>query len=1292
MVAKVQAGAHPWVDSWNILTNNSSAQTNYSPSPQSQIVRGGTGTQNYQYAYWDAAAAYQLSLRWRITGDNNYANTATNILNAWANTCTNVTGDSNYALAGGLYGYEFACAGENLRTYTNWSAADFARYQSFMTNVFYSANNGFLTGHNGTCNTHYWANWDLCNMASMLAIGVLCDRRDIYNQAISYYTNGIGAGAANQVLTFAHPGYLGQCQESGRDQGHCTLDPVLLSVFCEIAWSQGDDMYGYNTNTLLQLGECVCKYNLQPLDNNNLPFVCYMNCEYYNSATEDSGVTPYLSSSSRGTVRPGWSLIYNHYANRRGLSASWTGLMANEVNAEGGGGNYGSTSGGYDQLGFTTLTHTLDPIASGLVSAPGELMAQPRNNTVTLSWFGSAGATSYNVKHGTSLAGTYTNIASVPVPALSYVDIGLVQGTTYYYEVSAIVNGAETTNSAPVSVTPNLQLTGAVIGSINSYQSAGAEKTCLFDSSLKNFYDAFNASGDWGGLDLGRSNAISQVAYCPRPGFASRMVGGQFQGCNANTNFSSGVVTLFTIGSAPADTTPPALTYQTISNTNAFRYVRYIGPANGSCNAAEVQFFGAPPAPAPPAAPLNLQAAAGNQQATLTWSESDTAMSYNVKHATVSGGPYTTVATNVLTTTFTDTSLSNDTNYFYVVSAVNGAGEGSNSTEVAAAPSPEFRAGNLVWSGSTNGNWNSTSPNWVTNFIPAIFQSGSSVLFDDSASLASVIIPASVSPASVTFNNSAKAYTLSGSPITGACALTLLGASSVQLGGANSFTGGVTVDAGTVIVGNANAFGTGPITLAGGTIQWGATGYTITNALVAQAGTISTLAEAGSASTTFSGNLTGSGTIYANSSVNYGGVQLSGANGGFTGTFTVNNASSQRFRFLTATAGSSNAVWVLNNNTGDGQSANFGNGTLYLGALSGGGQFRQDAASTTSTLEIGALNLDTTFSGIIYQANAGYNFAVNKVGAGTLTFSGANNYSGLTTVKAGRLLINQNHTGAGGFTVGSSATLGITNAVPSNMADLGALTLSSGATMEFQNISNLTSGLADTTSLTVSGASTVKITGTNFLVIGNTYPLLTNSGTITGFTNLSVQMPPGYGGTLVSNANQISVTVTLLPVPGIPLNLVATPGDTKVNLSWNAASNATGYNLKYSLANGGPYAFIATNYALLARTNSGLLNGTSYFYVVSATNLSGESANSTQVSGRPTSPAPTNLMFGVSAGQLQLSWPADHTGWRLQAQTNSLNTGLGTNWATVANSTNISQIFIPVAVTNGSVFYRLVNP
>jgi hypothetical protein len=129
------------------------------------------------------------------------------------------------------------------------------------------------------------------------------------------------------------------------------------------------------------------------------------------------------------------------------------------------------------------------------------------------------------------------------------------------------------------------------------------------------------------------------------------------------------------------------------------------------------------------------------------------------------------------------------------------------------------------------------------------------------------------------------------------------------------------------------------------------------------------------------------------------------------------------------------------------------------------------------------------------------------------------------------------------------------------MADLGVLRLRGGATLEFQNVSNRTSALVDTTSLNVSGASTVRITGTNYFIIGNTYPLLTNSRTMTGFTNLALQMPLGYGGTLFSNANQILLTVTLPPAPRILLNLIAVPGNATVKLSWNSATNATGYNL-----------------------------------------------------------------------------------------------------------------------------------
>ena len=71
---------------------------------------------------------------------------------------------------------------------------------------------------------------------------------------------------------------------------------------------------------------------------------------------------------------------------------------------------------------------------------------------------------------------------------------------------------------------------------------------------------------------------------------------------------------------------------------------------------------------------------------------------------------------------------------------------------------------------------------------------------------------------------------------------------------------------------------------------------------------------------------------------------------------------------------------------------------------------------------------------------------------------------------------------------------------------------------------------------------------------------------------------------------------------------------------------------------------------------------------------------------------PTNIIVQVVGNNLTLSWPDDHLGWRLQAQTNSLAQGLGTNWFDIAGSTATNQISIPVTSTNGSVFYRLSYP
>jgi hypothetical protein len=168
------------------------------------------------------------------------------------------------------------------------------------------------------------------------------------------------------------------------------------------------------------------------------------------------------------------------------------------------------------------------------------------------------------------------------------------------------------------------------------------------------------------------------------------------------------------------------------------------------------------------------------------------------------------------------------------------------------------------------------------------------------------------------------------------------------------------------------------------------------------------------------------------------------------------------------------------------------------------------------------------------------------------------------------------------------------------------------------------------------------------------------------------------------------ITALVAP-PAAPTNLAATIGDASVALSWPAVSNAASYLVKRSPTNGSGYANIATN-SNLTFTNTGLVNGTLYYFVVSGVNAAGEGANSMAVSARPTAFAPTQIGFSMAGDQLQLGWPLDHTGWQLQAQTNSLATGLGNNWVNVSISTQTNQLVVPASATNGVVFFRLVRP
>jgi autotransporter-associated beta strand protein len=76
----------------------------------------------------------------------------------------------------------------------------------------------------------------------------------------------------------------------------------------------------------------------------------------------------------------------------------------------------------------------------------------------------------------------------------------------------------------------------------------------------------------------------------------------------------------------------------------------------------------------------------------------------------------------------------------------------------------------------------------------------------------------------------------------------------------------------------------------------------------------------------------------------------------------------------------------------------------------------------------------------------------------------------------------------------------------------------------------------------------------------------------------------------------------------------------------------------------------------------------------------------------PVNTTPTNLIASVSGSTLTLTWPADHTGWKLQAQTNGLNSGLSTNWVTIPGTDASNTYTATLNSVNGAVFYRMVYP
>lgn len=365
MKQMVNAKTQPYLDGWNQLVNSSLSQAGWTPRATATIIRGGTGD-NVALLYNDIARAYQNALRWKISGNTANGDTARDILNAWSSTLTTLSGNADRYLASGLYGYELANAAELMRDYPGFNLT---QMQNMLLNVFYKPlverfliGNEFGRDHNDAYIQNYWANWDLANMAATVAIGIFCDRRDIYDIGIEYLKHGAGNGSIYNAIPFLHPNGLAQWQESGRDQAHTQLGVGLMATINEMAWNQGDDMYGWANNRFLRAAEYVAKYNN---GDDNVPFAAYEWGSGTNGAVQTQTA---ISNASRNEYRPIWEMIYNHYANRKGLSVPNIAARAASVRPEGGPNpSYGST---FDHLGFGTLLYTRPAGSGGTATLP----------------------------------------------------------------------------------------------------------------------------------------------------------------------------------------------------------------------------------------------------------------------------------------------------------------------------------------------------------------------------------------------------------------------------------------------------------------------------------------------------------------------------------------------------------------------------------------------------------------------------------------------------------------------------------------------------------------------------------------------------------------------------------------------------------------------------------------------------------------------------------------------------------------------------------------------------------
>lgn len=407
----VDARDAPWYSSWLKMKSSGYGNCSRVANPATDIG-GSDGTR--QRASADATAALIEAIEWHVTGQKSYADHAVKLLSAWGN---KVQTANNQLFQ--FPSVSMSMAAEMLRYedgsfYEGWAESDRTNFLNMVRNILYPACKSQAENNPMT-------SWSAPAMMAVLAAGLLLDDVEIYEEGLSYFRSKTVPGSVYCSLLDN-----GQLKEMGRDNVHAMLTLNALAQMAQLAWCQGDDLYGEDNNRLLRGFEYWCTYNLGHEDLYYEPEI----------ASDGSSAWYYISTHNNGfRLTPDgrcYESVYHHYKEIKGIDMAslYPSLTA-----------FAYLTRPDGEPDFGTLLYTIDAANSPLVNevpvSAEEVKAKGGLGCVWLEWKDTRrdDASGFRILRSND-GETFSTVADMNnYTRKSYRDETVEAGHTYYYKV-----------------------------------------------------------------------------------------------------------------------------------------------------------------------------------------------------------------------------------------------------------------------------------------------------------------------------------------------------------------------------------------------------------------------------------------------------------------------------------------------------------------------------------------------------------------------------------------------------------------------------------------------------------------------------------------------------------------------------------------------------------------------------------------------------------------------------------------------------------------------------------------